>query len=219
MNRKNKISNTIIVSCILILSLSIPAFAEPSDNDPSNTGTPSSTSSSTSGGSHTTSSTSSSASHTSSTSSNTSSNHSSSVSSKKNSAVASVTINSSKKSGSGQTNQSITSIIPKVNTDDGVDTSGWGSGNDDSEPVVSKESTTSSEAKTGNKKIFDLAKLFWYTIWIPIALIIASVCALIHVNKKSFVTGAKNAPKNKNKKKNKKNSSQNRHTNIYRPRD
>ena len=47
--------------------------------------------------------------------------------------------------------------------------------------------------------MFNLAKLIWIIIWIPIALIIASVAALIHVNKKSFLNEPENAAAKKSR--------------------
>ncbi len=122
-----------------------------------------------------------------------------------------------------------------ANIDDGIDTSGWGDEDEVSEPVsVGKEAK-----KAGNKKMLDVAGLFWILIWIPVLLIIASIVALIYVNRKGFVGDApasdtdvtsvtegeeisstsdndKKQPKKKAKKAKENHS---KRTNVYRPRD
>lgn len=113
--------------------------------------------------------------------------------------------------------------------DDGIDTSGWGE--ESSEPV----SVGVTGEKAGSKKMLDVAQLFWILIWIPILLIIASIAALIYVNRKGFVGGADSGAstaateedavvsssekKEKKKKSGKTKENQNKRTNVYRPRD
>lgn len=101
---------------------------------------------------------------------------------------------SSKRSSTGTvTSQSAAS--QKSNTggtiSDSVNNAGWGSN------AAETSSATQSVGMAGDtatgKKMFNLAKLIWIIIWIPIALIIASVAALIHVNKKSFLNEPENA--------------------------
>lgn len=101
---------------------------------------------------------------------------------------------SSKRSNTGTvTSQSAAS--QKSNTggtiSDSVNNAGWGSN------AAETSSATQSVGMAGDtatgKKMFNLAKLIWIIIWIPIALIIASVAALIHVNKKSFLNEPENA--------------------------
>lgn len=108
---------------------------------------------------------------------------------------------------------------------DGIDTSGWGTGSEDQNS--STQSVGMAGEKANDKKMFNLAKLLWILIWIPIALIIASIAALIHVNKPSFLgktasagnaadkgthTYKKNDGKGAARKKSKK-------KNVYRPHD
>ena len=107
---------------------------------------------------------------------------------------------SSKRSSTGTvTSQSAAS--QKSNTggtiSDSVNNAGWGSN------AAETSSATQSVGKAGDtatgKKMFNLAKLIWIIIWIPIALIIASVAALIHVNKKSFLNEPENAAAKKSR--------------------
>lgn len=122
-----------------------------------------------------------------------------------------------------------------TNIDDGIDTSGWGDEDDASEPV----SVGTEGKKAGNKKMLDVAGLFWILIWIPVLLIIASIAALIYVNRKGFVggdapkaaeevtadgeeissTSEKSQKKEKKKKAAKRKENHNKRTNVYRPRD
>lgn len=106
------------------------------------------------------------------------------------------------------------------NVDDGIDTSGWGS--DDTSELQSAGTTE----KTSGKEITNYSNLLWILIWIPILLIIASVAALVYVNRKGFVEGEKEnlsnddkdiSSKKKNAKKRK--NSHKKRTNIYKPRD
>lgn len=107
---------------------------------------------------------------------------------------------SSKRSSTGTvTSQSAAS--QKSNTggtiSDSVNNAGWGSN------AAETSSATQSVGMAGDtatgKKMFNLAKLIWIIIWIPIALIIASVVALIHVNKKSFLNEPENAAAKKSR--------------------
>ncbi len=107
---------------------------------------------------------------------------------------------SSKRSSTGTvTSQSAAS--QKSNTggtiSDSVNNAGWGSN------AAETSSATQSVGMAGDtatgKKMFNLAKLIWIIIWIPIALIIASVAALIHVNKKSFLNEPENAAAKKSR--------------------
>lgn len=107
---------------------------------------------------------------------------------------------SSKRSSTGTvTSQSAAS--QKSNTggtiSDSVNNAGWGSN------AAETSSATQSVGMAGDtatgKKMFNLAKLIWIIIWIPIALIIASVAALIHVNKKSFLNESENAAAKKSR--------------------
>lgn len=107
---------------------------------------------------------------------------------------------SSKRSSTGTvTSQSAAS--QKSNTggtiSDSVNNTGWGSN------AAETSSATQSVGMAGDtatgKKMFNLAKLIWIIIWIPIALIIASVAALIHVNKKSFLNEPENAAAKKSR--------------------
>lgn len=102
---------------------------------------------------------------------------------------------SSSKRGSTGTVTSQSAASQKSNTggtiSDSVNNAGWGSN------AAETSSATQSVGMAGDtatgKKMFNLAKLIWIIIWIPIALIIASVAALIHVNKKSFLNEPENA--------------------------
>ena len=107
---------------------------------------------------------------------------------------------SSKRSSTGTvTSQSAAS--QKSNTggtiSDSVNNAGWGSN------AAETSSATQSVGMAGDtatgKKMVNLAKLIWILIWIPIALIIASVAALIHVNKKSFLNEPENAAAKKSR--------------------
>ena len=130
----------------------------------------------------------------------------------------------SSENGSSKTSSKQNSTTSKTNNsnvggkiDDGVDTSGWGSGNDD---VSGELQSVGTEAdKAGAKKIMDLAKTIRILIWIPILLIIASVAALIYVNQKSFL-GPQTASTGKRGGKKKSGSKKaGHHDQIYRPRD
>lgn len=106
------------------------------------------------------------------------------------------------------------------NVDDGIDTSGWGS--DDTSELQSAGTTE----KTSSKEITNYSNLLWILIWIPILLIIASVAALVYVNRKGFVEGekenlSKDGKDSSSKKKNvkKRKASHKKRTNIYKPRD
>lgn len=130
----------------------------------------------------------------------------------------------SSESASSKTSSKQNSTTSKTNysnvggkIDDGVDTSGWGSGNDN---VSSALQSVGTEAeKAGTKKIMDLAKTIQILIWIPILLIISSVAALIYVNQKSFLgPQSGNAGKRGGKKKSASKKA-GHHDQIYRPRD
>ncbi len=107
---------------------------------------------------------------------------------------------SSKRSSTGTVN-SQSAASQKSNTggtiSDSVNNAGWGSN------AAETSSATQSVGMAGDtatgKKMFNLAKLIWIIIWIPIALIIASVAALIHVNKKSFLNEPENAAAKKSR--------------------
>ena len=108
---------------------------------------------------------------------------------------------------------------------DEADTSGWG-GDDVSSQLVSAGTTEKKE----NKKITDYTSLLWILMFIPILLIIASIGALVYVNRKAFLNGASSfddsddltPPKRKKisaaEKAKIKNNHKNR-TNVYKPRD
>lgn len=107
---------------------------------------------------------------------------------------------------------------------DEPDTSGWGEKQDDT--VSDEEDTT----KRKDKNITDFSGIFWILIWIPVLLILASVGALVYVNRKAFLEEgdassndaiasipAKKKPSAEEKAK-RKNNHKNR-TNVYKPRD
>ena len=109
--------------------------------------------------------------------------------------------------------------------DDGIDTSGWGT-----EDASSELQSAGTTEKTGSKQITDYSTLLWILIWIPILLIIASVAALVYVNRKEFLNGEKedlsdNGDKTSSKKKTKRKTvskskaSHKKRTNVYKPRD
>lgn len=108
---------------------------------------------------------------------------------------------SSSKSSSTGTVTSQSAASQKSNTggtiSDSVNNAGWGSN------AAETSSATQSVGMAGDtatgKKMFNLAKLIWIIIWIPIALMIASVAALIHVNKKSFLNEPENAAAKKSR--------------------
>lgn len=109
--------------------------------------------------------------------------------------------------------------------DDGIDTSGWGT-----EDASSELQSAGTTEKTGSKQITDYSTLLWILIWIPILLIIASVAALVYVNRKEFLNGenkdlSDNGDKTSSKKKTKRKTvskskaSHKKRTNVYKPRD
>lgn len=104
-------------------------------------------------------------------------------------------VESSKKSTTGNT-ASQSAVSQKSNVggtiSDSIDTSGWGSNAAETSSQAQSVGMASNAATS--KKMFNLAKLIWMIIWIPIALIVASVAALVHVNKKSFLNEAEGAP-------------------------
>lgn len=100
--------------------------------------------------------------------------------------------------------------------DDETDTSGWGTGDDESSaPLVSVGTTEKGEGK----QISNYSTLLWVLIWIPVLLIIASIAALVYVNRKAFLTEgdapvSDDAPKAKKAK-----AKTKKRTNVYKPRD
>lgn len=110
------------------------------------------------------------------------------VSSKSSKVTETVSSQKSNSSVSGKTS-SKSSTTSKSNIggiiNDEVDNSGWGTNTEESSSQTASVGMAA-DAATG-KKMFNLAKIIWYTIWIPIALIVASAVALVHVNKKSFL--------------------------------
>lgn len=100
--------------------------------------------------------------------------------------------------------------------DDETDTSGWGTGDDESSaPLVSVGTTEKGESK----QISNYSTLLWVLIWIPVLLIIASVAALVYVNRKAFLTEG-DAPAGDDAPKGKKAAAKTKkRTNVYKPRD
>lgn len=135
-----------------------------------------------------------------------------------------VSANSSKSSTSSKS-----TTLGNGTINDDIDNSGWGT---NAENTSSQTASVGMAADSANgKKMFNLAKIIWYTIWIPIALIVASVVVLVHVNKKSFLEENTGSTVSKNTSKtepnghtyhgNKKGASRKKvpKKNIYRPHD
>lgn len=100
--------------------------------------------------------------------------------------------------------------------DDETDTSGWGTGDEESsEPLVSVGTTEKGESK----QISNYSTLLWVLIWIPVLLIIGSVAALIYVNRKAFLTEGAPATAGEISKKQKAKETHKKRTNVYKPRD
>lgn len=101
---------------------------------------------------------------------------------------------------------------------DGIDTSGWGTDNEEDEDIVTSPTQSAGTTQKGGKQITDYSTLLWWLMIIPIALMIGSIAALVYVNRKQFVEGASTGDKKPTPTKKKKNNHNNR-TNVYRPRD
>ena len=155
-----------------------------------------------------------------------------------NSTSSSLVIDTSSKSTTSVQSQKDASSSNKVSGNvggivvDEPDTSGWG-GSDSADGEDSKTSSNQSEIftqKKTEKNITNFSGLFWILIWIPILLIIASVCALIYVNRKAFLTeenfrfdkifaSSSNKKKISQEEKAKRKNNRKNRTNVYRPRD
>lgn len=235
MNSINKKLYTVIAVCLLILTLTVSAMAEngtssevvvtssnPIASD--TTGTESDTASDTQSSDDT----SLTESGTSDLTSDTSDISDVSVSSDLTNSDSSVTSQSNTTSYSGTTDTTTSKKSTYYGNvggtvSDGIDTSGWGTGE---EEVSSELASVGTTEKTGSKKIGSYSNLLWILIWIPILLIIGSVAALIYVNRKAFLNGDTSGGKDKGNKpdksandKNKRKNNHKNRTNIYRPRD
>ena len=112
---------------------------------------------------------------------------------------------------------------------DEQDDSEWGA-NKDKVSSESEETDEDDTKKRKEKNITDYSDILWILIWIPVLLILASVGALVYVNRKEFLqedglSFDDSAEPDSNKKKvlaeekaKRKNNHKNR-TNVYRPRD
>lgn len=128
--------------------------------------------------------------------------------------------NSSNSSLISSTVSNVSSKKPNINIggyiDDETDTSGWGTGDDElSEPLVSVGTTEKGESK----QISNYGTLLWVLIWIPVLLIIASVAALVYVNRKAFLTEGAPAEMGETAKKQNAKKARKKRTNVYKPRD
>lgn len=199
MKNSKKIYSIIIV-CLLSLVMSVSALAETSSNSVSSN-TPSSPSSVTQNSSK--------EENTSSSDSDASDTSSDSEESLVSGTVSLITEDTSSKDASSNKSGYQGNVGGTVN--DGIDTSGWGTGEEESSELQSVGTTD----ETKDKEITDFESLFWILIWIPILLIIGSIGALIYVNRKSFLNPDKSGAKSKKNSK----SKNNKRTNVYKPRD
>lgn len=228
MNRIKQFLTAGVLSLILLCGTAFAATAENVSSSASDT----SSASSAAGGSSSVSGETSGVSSASSSESSSNGEAVSSVESKTSSAVSSkvssnaapiITKNSSTAQTTSKSTNSIKSNVNAGNIDDGIDSSGWGSKEDESSSQLQSAGTQSN--KVGSKKMFNLAKLLWILIWIPVLLIIASVAALIYVNRKGFLgesSGKRHSsgrPSGRGSSSKRTSARSSQHKNIYRPRD